>query len=125
MARSRMKNDVRRLNQIIGANIKRERMARGLSRDELAKSIVLTTPHLGLIERGERGANMYVLEQISTLLKITIDKLFVEPDLETKKEKTKEDVYRAKAAVLLSKLELKELKVAIQTMKALANLDAE
>ena len=51
-------------NKRVGAKIKRIREAKMLTRDELAEMINLTSSHLGLIERGERGItarNLYVM----------------------------------------------------------------
>lgn len=65
-----------RLDAIIGGNIRLEREARNLSRDELAKMIEVTTSHLGLIERGERGTTTVTLSLLSKAFGIPIDHLF-------------------------------------------------
>ena len=65
-----------RLDAIIGKNIRREREARSLTRDELAEMLELTNSHLGLIERGERGATAVTLSRLSRVLDISIDDLF-------------------------------------------------
>ena len=78
MERGRMREDKLRLNKIIGSNIKRERQLKGLTRDELAEIIDLTTTHLGLIERGERGASHVVLERITQTFGLSYDQLYTD-----------------------------------------------
>ena len=68
-----------RLDEIIGKNIRLEREARKLSRDELAEMMDLTTSHMGLIERGERGATAVTLSKISRTFDIPVDHLFANP----------------------------------------------
>jgi len=65
-----------RLDVVIGKNIRLERELRRLSRDELAEMMDLTTSHMGLIERGERGATAVTLSKISKAFDIPIDSLF-------------------------------------------------
>ena len=73
------KQEKERLDEIIGKNIRLEREARKLTRDELAEMMELTTSHMGLIERGERGATAVTLSKISRAFDIPIDHLFVSP----------------------------------------------
>jgi len=68
-----------RLDEIIGKNIRLERDARKLSRDELAEIMELTTSHMGLIERGERGATAVTLSKLSKTFDIPIDHFFTNP----------------------------------------------
>ena len=68
-----------RLDEIIGKNIRLERESRKLSRDELAEMMELTTSHMGLIERGERGATAVTLSKLSRAFDIPIDHLFDSP----------------------------------------------
>ena len=65
-----------RLDVIIGKNIRLERESRKLSRDELAEMMDLTSSHMGLIERGERGATAVTLSKLSKSFDIPIDNLF-------------------------------------------------
>jgi len=66
-----------RLDVIVGGNIRLEREARNLSRDELAQMINVTTSHLGLIERGERGTTTVTLSLLTKAFGVPIDHLFV------------------------------------------------
>ena len=68
-----------RLDVIIGKNIRLERESRKLSRDELAEMMELTSSHMGLIERGERGATAVTLSRLSKAFDIPIDHLFSSP----------------------------------------------
>ena len=72
----RRKQEKDRLDKLIGKNIQLEREACKLTRDELSEMIEMTTSHMGLIERGERGATAVTLSKISRVLDIPIDKLF-------------------------------------------------
>ena len=68
-----------RLDVMIGNNIRVEREARNLTRDELAEMMELTTSHMGLIERGERGATAVTMSKLSKVFDIPIDHLFENP----------------------------------------------
>ena len=68
-----------RLDEIIGKNIRLERESRRLSRDELAEMMDLTSSHMGLIERGERGATAVTLSKLSKAFDLPIDNLFTNP----------------------------------------------
>ena len=72
----RTRSEKARLDSIIGKNMRREREYRNLTRDELAEMIDLTPSHLGLIERGDRGATAVTLSRLSRVLDISIDDLF-------------------------------------------------
>ena len=65
-----------RIDAIIGNNIRLEREARWLTREELAEMIGITQSSLGLIERGERGATAVNLSKLSVVLDIPVDRLF-------------------------------------------------
>jgi len=69
-----------RLDRIIGQNIRNERELRRMSREDLAEALDLTVSHMGLIERGERGATALTLSKIKTVMGIKIDNLFAEPE---------------------------------------------
>ena len=73
------KSEKNRLDTIVGSNIRQERKARKLSRDELASMLKITNSHLGLIERGKRGANVVIVSMLSDVFGISIDDLFKSP----------------------------------------------
>jgi len=77
MAKSKFsKQEKVNLDETIGKNIRSERQARNLSRDELAEMLDLTTSHMGLIERGERGATAVTLSKLARVLQMPIDNFF-------------------------------------------------
>lgn len=80
MAKSDLtKQEKIQLDEVIGKNIRTERQARSLSRDELAEMLELTTSHMGLIERGERGATAVTLAKLSRVLQMPVDNFFSAP----------------------------------------------
>jgi len=127
-----------RLDKIIGVNIRRERTLRGVSREELAAMLDLTISHLGLIERGERGATSVVIEKLTEAFKISIDSLFKE-HTRTSSRRNREanveppDTLKSRVMTLTSQLSDAELVVlehtitGIFSMRKLAKLseDAE
>ena len=68
------------LDKRVGGNIRTERERRGISRERLAEMLDLTVSHLGLIERGERGATALTLEKLSQILGVSVDALIRKPD---------------------------------------------
>jgi transcriptional regulator with XRE-family HTH domain len=79
MAKNKTREEKIFLDEIIGKNIRNERQARNLSRDELAEMLDLTTSHMGLIERGERGATAITLSKLTRVLQLPIDNFFTPP----------------------------------------------
>lgn len=120
MDRKRTRLDKIRIDKTIGMNIRGEREARKITREELAEIIDLTTSHLGLIERGERGATPVTLEKLVRVFGITLDSLFAEPNktisAREKRERLK-DTYRKKVSTLISHLTESELELLSHTIK--------
>jgi len=79
----------------------------------------LTTSHMGLIERGERGVTAISLSRLSKILDIPVDKLFVGPN---KKDKYSTDAQasRKKIQSLTTNLTDTELEFIIHTIKGVA-----
>ena len=125
MDRKRTRQDKTRIDKTIGMNIREEREARRITRDELAEVIDLTTSHLGLIERGERGATPVTLEKLVRAFGITIDSLFAEPGktmtARERREKSK-DTYRKKVSTLISHLTEAELELLSHTIKGIVKI---
>jgi transcriptional regulator with XRE-family HTH domain len=66
----------------VGQNLRRYRLARGLSQEELADRCDLDRTYVSGIERGLRNPTVVVLEQIATVLGITAVALLAEePDI--------------------------------------------
>jgi len=67
------------IDKIVGKNIVKERTSRNMSRDELAEIMGMTTSHLGLIERGERGVTMVNFTKFTKVFDIPAEMLIGEP----------------------------------------------
>ena len=125
LERGRMRRDKVKLDKIVGSNIRRERDVRKLTRDELAELIDLTVSHLGLIERGERGATPVVLNKICGVLGVTADYLFTERSRAVSAREQDEndgDVYRRKVDVLVAQLNESELEYLSHVIKGIIKL---
>ena len=63
------------INKIVGANIRKYRLKRGMSQEVLGFEAGLHRAYIGHVERGERSLNMNKLEIIAKTLGIQINKL--------------------------------------------------
>ncbi|MCL2049158.1 MAG: helix-turn-helix transcriptional regulator [Defluviitaleaceae bacterium] len=61
------------LNRQIGQRINKLRQAKGMSRAKLAEKIGISVPHLGLIERGERGVTILKCIRLSVIFDVSTD----------------------------------------------------
>jgi len=122
MDRGRTRASKTRLDRVVGGNIRREREARKLSRDELAEVVDLTTSHLGLIERGERGATPVTLEKVVKAFGITIDSLFTESRkaVSAREKRDNRSPQYDKVCTLMSYLTDSELRFLTYTIKGMA-----
>jgi len=68
--------------QVIGSNIRRERLLRRMSMEELSDTLGLSTAFIGLIERGQRGAKLANLMKISEVFGITVNELVYDREAE-------------------------------------------
>ncbi|WP_086606469.1 helix-turn-helix domain-containing protein [Erythrobacter donghaensis] len=62
--------------RIVGANVRRIRVARGLTQEQLAHDAEIDLTYLGGIERGRRNPSVEVLGRIAHALKVRPDELF-------------------------------------------------
>lgn len=62
--------------QIIGKNIKRIRLLRGLSQENLASDLQKSINFVSLIERGESGLSIPTLIDICRILKVDANSIF-------------------------------------------------
>lgn len=111
--RTRTRAAKNRIDKTIGANIRNERILRKMSRDELAAVIDLNVSHLGLIERGERGATPVTLEKVVRAFGISLDILFKDSGCcdksAAKQHEDASDTYYKKISALIINLEEPEL----------------
>jgi len=130
-----------RLDVIIGKNIRLEREARKLSRDELSEMMELTSSHMGLIERGERGATAVTLSKLSIAFNIPVDSFFANPNpggLSVKEISssssiehdnsetyagTNSEILRRKIYSLVTCLEEAELEFVVHSIKGLMSMN--
>ncbi|MEE7505135.1 helix-turn-helix transcriptional regulator [Methylobacterium mesophilicum] len=62
----------------IGAQMRRARIARGFSQEQLAESAGIHRNYVGLIERGERNVKLSVVVDVAEALDITLAQLFAD-----------------------------------------------
>ena len=121
--RGRNKHDKQRIDKIVGNNIRRQREFRRMSRDELAEVLDLTVSHLGLIERGERGATSVTLEKLVKIFNVTIDSLYAIPTRSGTREKRDERTpSRMKVDALISYLTDQELDALTYSVKGILSM---
>ena len=125
MDRALTRKNKDRLDRIIGQNIRTERELRKMTRDELAETLDLTVSHMGLIERGERGATAVTLEKLAYVFGIPVDTLFAEPDKKALALREGRDSNvssnRRKIASLITRLNEPETDFLIHVIKGLIN----
>lgn len=124
MDRKRNRQEKVTLDKIIGGNIRTERELRGITRDELAEFIDLTVSHLGLIERGERGATPVTILRLVRAFDISIDSLFVErgKGLIAKETKSASSAGIKKVSTLMTYLNDTELEFVAHTIKGMGKM---
>jgi len=59
-----------RLSETFGINVRRVRLERGMTIEELADEVGLAYTYVGQIERGRRNPTLDVVERIATIFKI-------------------------------------------------------
>ena len=93
--------NIKLLQKQIGQRITELRKMKGLSQEDLAKSIKISRPSLAQIELGNRGVNVFELQQLSLVLSFSLDDFMsknfsvsqdVEGKAEAKSEKTDERI---------------------------------
>jgi transcriptional regulator with XRE-family HTH domain len=68
-----------RLEQVVGANIRRLRKGRGLSQETLAAESGIDMRYLGGIERGQENPSIAVIGNIAKALGVHASTLLLEP----------------------------------------------
>jgi len=111
-----------RLDKLVGMNIRRERELRKITREELAEILDLKVAHVGLIERGMRGATAVTLTKLAKVFNISMDNFFEEHNRAISafgKYENEPGSYHKKVTALMAILTEAELKVLAQTVKGL------
>ena len=83
--------NIKLLQKQIGQRITELRKMKGLSQEDLAKSVKISRPSLAQIELGNRGVNVFELQQLSLILSFSLDDFMsknfsVSQDIEGKAE---------------------------------------
>jgi transcriptional regulator with XRE-family HTH domain len=93
--------NIKLLQKQIGQRITELRKMKGLSQEELSKSVKISRPSLAQIELGNRGVNVFELQQLSLVLSFSLDDFMsknysvsqdVEGKVEEKAKKTDERI---------------------------------
>jgi len=82
------------INKIIGNNIRAERKQRAITRDELAEVLGISSAHMALIERGERGVHALNFAKLSEFFDIPVSDFF------TSKRKNGQTVFETRSPKL-------------------------
>jgi len=65
--------------ELFGWNLRKERVAQGLTQEDLSSEVEVDRAYLGRIERGKENITINVIEKIGLALKIPLDELFRKP----------------------------------------------
>jgi len=65
-----------KFSEIIGNNLKRERMKKGLSQEELSSKCGFYRTYINLIETSKRIPSSYAIYKIAKALKIKVNSLY-------------------------------------------------
>ena len=60
-------------DKIIGRNIRNARKAMGMTQEDVAERLGVSTPYIGKLERGERSVNLDRLASLVPILKVPIE----------------------------------------------------
>ncbi len=66
--------------KLFGKNLRNIRVSKGFTQEQLANELGLEISQISRIERGVINTSIYTLYQISTLMKIDINELFISPE---------------------------------------------
>jgi len=69
--------------QLVAFNLRRLRVARGVSQDDLALMAGLERAHVGYLERGGRNPTLATLEKLTHALEAHISELFIDVPADT------------------------------------------
>ncbi len=105
-----------KLYRTIGENIRRLRLERKLTIDELSEYLGISTSFLGLVERGVRGFSLIRLLKLSKLLNLSLDDIVCE--LNNKNSYTEEENLFKVIECMVRQLDYKEQERLIIIIKA-------
>ena len=68
------------VRKIVGWNLRKLRVAKGLSQERLALEAEIDRSYVGRVERGSENVTIARLEAFAEVLEVPVARLFVEPD---------------------------------------------
>ena len=68
-----------RAREIVGWNVRRARVSRGVSQERLAFDAGVDRSYVGGLERGEMNPSVDILERLATTLQVATHELLIEP----------------------------------------------
>jgi len=114
--------DKKRFRIIVGDNIRRMRIERKMSMDDLANILGITVGAIGLIERGSRGAPSYAILKLSEAFGVSTDDLYFGTNTLISGSDYKQ-VLVEKLSILARQLPEDKLDFAVDMLKALQKLN--
>ncbi|MFC6448438.1 helix-turn-helix domain-containing protein [Shinella zoogloeoides] len=73
------------VQELVGWNLRRLRVERKISQDDLALIAEVERAYVGYLERGKRNPTVAILARLANALEVHISELFVQPlDIEAK-----------------------------------------
>lgn len=69
-----------KFSTLFALTVRKHREAKGLSQEALAAAAEIHRTHVGLLERGERGASIDVAERLARALGVPLSKLVAETE---------------------------------------------
>src|SRR5690606_22650029 len=73
------------IEHVVGRNVRRIRLERGVSQEALAYDAEIDRSYLGALERGEKNPTVKLLHRIAQVLACTVDELVRDTDAPTPK----------------------------------------
>ena len=108
---------------LVGKNVKKQRIERGLSIGELAVLLDLTPMFIASIERGERGLTMYNLFKLAHVLDVPVEIFAADINgPSSQHSESYESICHKKLAVLTRGLSQSKLEFLISTVNALDDI---
>ncbi|MCP1612145.1 transcriptional regulator with XRE-family HTH domain [Azospirillum lipoferum] len=107
------------LKRIVGLKIRAERLARGMTQEQLSEHINRTVETVSNLERGKAWPGLETLLQICSVLHVSFAQLFDEEGAVLPSRRRVELIARMK--VLLNKLTDNDLEIAVRQVEALAS----
>lgn len=107
------------LKRIVGLRIRGERLARGITQEQLSEHINRTVETVSNLERGKAWPGIDTLLQICSVFQITIAELFENEDVSHPSRRRMD--LQARMRVLMDSLTDSDLEIAVRQVEVLVN----